>query len=161
MLIEQRVNKNDICWLEIAIAGKLKGLEFHVKADHRIEEFIKSISQDSMPLTEYGGWIAKPASCPIPQEVYSVNDNPNGDLYRFDAVGGSFLKTPRDLRVNLSFLKLVGISNPNGVEFITTTPISNGTVKTIAADILQATEKFVKDYILPVGFNLRLTSTEL
>jgi hypothetical protein len=54
---------------------------------------------------------------------------------------------------NISFLRLIGASEPNGREFVVEMPISTQEMYELADRLIKMTERFYLEYIRPVSLN--------
>lgn len=155
----EQIVKGGICWVELSIGRTSKGLEVWVKAVPEIEQFCKAQSDSKKDGVEVyaRGWISDK-----PLEAYRFKANLAEQGYSLIYVGGSLdVQTSEDGRVNLSFLRLVGISEPEGVKFTVAGPFSREYLDRIGQGIIQQLRTFVRDYIVPVQVNLRISSTEI
>lgn len=91
----------------------------------------------------------------IYKNSYGNFDNP---YYNLDKVGG-IIHPNGD--VNLSFLRIQGISKPNGIKFVVLGPIGRNDARNISTRILAYAKQFFTDYIAPFTINLRISSTEV
>jgi hypothetical protein len=147
------------------------GLVIHVKADPQLTSFIKSLSDDPtvVDIPSGGVWapmpndqgITKPlllVNTSIRQEVvdpYYTLTNPSERLIR------NSVRREVNKVVNLSFLRLYGIDNEEGVTFGLLGAYSLTYVKSALADITQQTKRFIQDYIAPIKLSLSITSKDL
>lgn len=154
------VNKGGECWLDLSIDRRSKGIELWVRADPRVEEFIKSLAEGETtedPIESFGkGWIAVDK----PLTVYRMNREIDTTSYALNHVCGT-MTTVRGAGPNIAFLRIVGVGSPEGIRFAVNGPISRDYIRSIKENILTATRQLFKDYVVPVHINLRVTSTEL
>lgn len=156
----QKVMKGGVCWFDLAIDRGPKGLEVYVKTDPRIEDFIKSLGSGKKDSVEVYGrsWFSLTSGVEL--EIHRLDQQLQVSTYSLDAVAESF-KTSRDNRVNLSFLRIVGIGDPQGIRFGIAGPFSKSYVRELMGDVVTETRSLIRDYIVPVHLNLRITSTEI
>ena len=150
------VVKSGVCWVELSLRRNHKGLTVWVKTVPEVEEFIRNSSHGNKDAMEmYGrGWVANDL------QVYRL-DKPMGAVsgnYNLTKVSEPMEGAPLGGGVNLSFLRFVGISNPLGVEFLIPEPFSQPYVTRISHQIVLECKHFVKDYIVPMEINLRISS---
>lgn len=159
ILEPQRVMKGGVCWLDITPSRCSKGLALHVKADPRIEDFIKSLGSGKKDTIDVYGrsWFSLTGE---DLEIHQIEHNVQAGTYTLDAVTESFRCT-RDGRVNLSLLRIVGIGDPQGIRFGLTGPFSKPYVKESLQSVIAETRNLILDYIAPIHLNLRITSTEV
>lgn len=155
----QRITKGGVCWFDLAISRGPRGLEVFAKTDSRIEDFIKTLGSGKKDTVEVYGrsWYGLG---PTDLEIHTIDRNIPNDRYTLEAVAEGW-KSNRDDRTNLSFLRIVGIGSPEGIRFGVAGPFSRSFVKTVMADVIAETRNLIRDYIVPVHINLRISSTEL
>lgn len=160
ILEPQRVVKGGVCWLDVVPNRCPKGLALYVKADPRIEDFVKSLGSGKTDTIDVYGrsWFSLTSGKDL--EIHQFERNIQSDRYTLDAVTEGF-RSQRDGRVNLSFLRIVGIGDPQGVKFGILGPFSKPHVKESLQNIIAETRSLILDYIAPIHLNLRITSTEL
>ena len=158
ILEPQRVMKGGVCWLDVTPSRCQKGLALHIKADPRIEDFIKSLGSGKKDTIDVYGrsWFGIEKEL----EIHQLERNVQSDRYTLDAVTEGF-RSRNDGKVNLSFLRIVGIGDPQGVKFGLTGPFSKPYVKESLQTINAETRSLILDYIAPIHLNFRITSTEL
>lgn len=159
-LVEKAVHKGGITWLEMSVGRTAGRLDIWLKALPEIEQFFKGLSGDRKELVEAFDreWFSFEKQ---PIHIYWLEKDPGGLATYTTIRPGSALISPRDGKFNLSFLRIAGISSPEGVRFGVNGPCSKPFVKDISDLILKETNKFLYDFIVPVQINLRITSTEV
>lgn len=160
---EVQVNKGDVCWFELSVGRNSKGLDIFVKADVKLEEFFKGQMGQSESVSIYGReWINSDPDKDL--ETYKISKSLTSAsmalTYTLTEVSTP-LESLRDGRINLSFLRLVGISNPGGIRFSIAGPYSKDYIKRISTSIGKEVREFVKEYVVPVHVNLRITSQDV
>lgn len=143
-----------------------KGLRVWFKTHPSIEDIMRSWAETvgGQPVigntNTYGRyWIG---ASPLPFYVVQEGRGSfpfSGGLYRLDSPGQPLLD--QNEVVNLSFLRLVGISENAGVEFTIAGVYSEPEAKRIQQLIGQASKRFYADYLLPVDLELTLSSQEV
>jgi hypothetical protein len=76
----------------------------------------------------------------------------------------SLRSTPVDSnakKTNLGFLRVAGISSPDGLKFGVYGPFSKDFIDNFGREIVRETRNFVQQYILPVRINLRIVTEKL
>jgi len=170
------MNSNDeVIWLELdiqrgPIQGALKnsiGLIIHATADPQIEQFMKLHSGGETVGVEMFGTSWLPVN-DQPLQVYKTPRNflTTSPRYSVNAVGREML--PAGTRdgidplgegpVNLSFLRLVGISSSAGVKFGLAGAFSKAYGKALHTSIAAEMDNLVNGYISPIRLNLRIVS---
>jgi hypothetical protein len=141
-----------------------RGLIVSVKADKAIEEFFAAWANSrTRPLTDYSrNWR------PIGDRELSVWNTPEvampADISLYSIGGGLVVEryeADRDRRtaiVNLSFLRLVGISD--GVEFTVAEVMDKDGVHRAFQGITKGLDTFYRQYLAPVKYTLELIAKE-
>lgn len=173
------VISSGVSWFSLSIRrgtlnGPLRsviGLILHVHADAAIEKFMQTFSDNQkIDVSAHGPlWVSLVPNTAI--EVYKFRKS-------FPAIGGhnSNLNYPglglllnespefdgpvpnNNMVANLGILRIVGISNPGGVQFGLAGPYSKLYVKNASTLIIQETKRFLEEYLVPININLRITS---
>jgi hypothetical protein len=157
------LNKGGICWLDGSLSRGKEGLEISIKTVPEIELFMKSLGSKEDAVEAYGkSWISLNGQpLMIHRMDKDIFDNEPGANRTYDISRiAEPMISPRDGRVNLSFLRIVGISNPDGVRFGIKGPISSRYISDLKGDILRETKNFLRDFIVPVQYNIRVSSQE-
>src|SRR5688572_17884672 len=154
----QQVVKGGVCWFEIGGERTRGGLKIYVKADPRVEDFVKTLGNGRKDSIEVYGrsWIPVAPSKVI--EVYQMEKNLMSDSYTLSAPAETF-KAPSCGRVNLSFLRIVGVSD--GLQFGMMGPYSKPYIRESFSDITREVRSLVRDYIAPIHINFRISSQEV
>jgi hypothetical protein len=143
------------------------GLIVKIHARRDIEDFASSLSQGRrMPVDAVGELWQNCNPDDVPLEYYDADTRlENNRLYRLDVIGGPLLIGNDDGRrgngeetVNLSFLRLVGISQESGVVVGFAGAYSNDYAKRANRLLMPALKQFLHDYIVPITFNLHVIS---
>jgi len=160
------VTKGGVCFLEYSISGGGSGLDIWAKAEPRVESFIKSLSPSGRvdPIESYAGgnrWIPKKGWGPL--MIHSMEMELEANTYYDLNAPGSTLSGvgARGTSINLSFLRIVGLSLPGGIGFSVAGPMSSKYVKDYAQQFKTAVGMFIREYIVPVHINIRISSQEL
>ena len=133
------------------------GLAIRVKAAPKIEEYIASLGDGTTTLVESlgRGW-RLPNGIETPLMVYNTVDIPRlslqtGELIRLDQAGLPLIGS-RDGQsmINLSFLRLVGISEGEGVTFCIRGVHSVEALSNMIDKLTHASKRFYFDFIKPV-----------
>lgn len=163
-------------WFEISISrgpitGALRntvGLLVHVHADSAIEEFFRTQSGGQTNVVELFGqtWVSVEKGQQV--EAYRCPKLPSNQFslgrYTIEQVSRPLLTSNRDdglsqfNMVNLSFLKLVGISKPEGVRFGVIGAYSIDYIANLNRQLTAEVKQFLLDYITPVNVNLKIVS---
>lgn len=154
-----QVNKGGVCWLEIGAGRGKLGVKLYVKTDPRVEDFIKSLGTGKKDGVEVYGRSWTPVSPNKALEIYQYSNGLQSESYTLDAPAETF-RAPRCGRVNLSFLRIVGIGEPEGVSFGIVGPYSRPFIREALRDVTKEVRSLVRDYIVPFDINIRISSQE-
>lgn len=170
--VTSSVTKGGVAWLEMSFDRGKKGLEIYAKADPRVEDFMQSLACGAPPepIENYGHeWymvknplLVYPLERGLPNSTYTIEKV--GEGFKHPAVsnnGERQLLIPASPKLNISFLRIVGIGQPGGVTWGLSGPVSKPYIRTIAGEIAAEVRNLVRDYIVPVHINLRISSQEL
>jgi hypothetical protein len=150
------------------LANKV-GLLLTIKANPLVESFFSSLSKNQTIDVDAYGDLWSNAGGKETLKVYNVDEPFNNKSYNLREVGMPLLNLgggrnglqlgDEDAGVlNLSFLKLVGISNPDGVTLGISGAYSKGYIQKIQNKLPEATQRFLHDYVVPITVNLHLVS---
>lgn len=154
------VVKGGVCWFEMSISRGARGMEVFVRAAPQIEQFMKDLGKgEKENVAMYGrDWVSLDATDLMVYAVTKTFTTPN--TYTIGRASEGF-ENVKDGKINLTFLRLVGIGEPAGVRFLITDPVSKQYMKRIAGSVIQEVKNFVRDFIVPVQINLRISSQEI
>lgn len=160
------VTKSGEEWLRLSMVPDKRGMRIDVRAHPLVEEFMQSLGGGKkIELTE------------MPRHLWTGVDDINSlGVYRMDTAlrnDGISMRTFRidtpgygiideDDIVNLSFLRFVGVSAPEGISFISTRdvyPVSYR--RQLRTKIGNAFRDFCRDYIKQVKITLIMTGQEI
>ena len=154
-----QVVKGGVTWLEISIGRTPKGMNIWVRSESMIEEFMKNLGDGHKDrLVDYRGWV--PFESDKNLSLWRLNKDVISTTYALNNIGESFPLSGNG-KVNLSFLRFVGISEPAGIKFLVPDPFSESYIRKLGPSIIQECKKFVAEYILPININLRISSHEV
>lgn len=152
------------------------GLRYTVKCHPDVEDFFRfnqGLTDPSIePVENYGReWFRPRGSCDeSPLMVYGLSDSLAGERgvgnlhYRLDRPGESILISRRDAHLtgiptktlNMSFLRLVGTSNPEGVSFVVHGVFGDDLVTEIENNITIACRELYRQYMMPLEVSVIL-----
>lgn len=145
------------------------GLTIICQAHQAIEELFQSWGTgEKQPIRAHGGYWKGLRGNEL--EVYQlakligVQKSAGGVYYTIDRPGQELYLQDRDYGqvVNLSFLRLVGVSTPSGVAFTVAGVHDTETYDSLCKVIPTAIERFYATYLMPVDVKLRIfTETTL
>lgn len=170
------VSKGGVCWAEFSLGRCPKGIDMTVRVLPQIEEFIKSLSGGkSEPSEAYGmEWFPIYPAGDI--MVYRTDKKTiDGETWTIDKIAQPLIHIPNpreelvpegargnhSKKVNLSFLRIVGIGTVDGVRFGIHGPFSKDFIKQYGTDVIREMKTFVQQYIVPVTINLRIVERDM
>lgn len=160
------------------IRGPLKndiGLRLRVQANSEVEDFMRSLSNKRVISADAiaPDWVSQDLTASKALDTYIIERNLSGKDYTMEAIGQQLLigggKQVRLAdgsiglsgdKINISFLKLVGISNEGGVEFGVSGIFSAEYVNKVRTAINPAIAQFLKDYLVPVSYTFSVFSRD-
>ena len=167
-------------WIDLTIKrGPIRGdnknrvgLILQVRARPDVEEYLRGLADGRRVLVEAMGdaWVnCTPNTGAL--EAYDLELNANSRLYTLSAVGAGLIideningqlrnriAQNNDERINLSFLRLVGIGNPDGISVGLLGAYSHDYVMKVKNILPQAVKQFLQDYLVPITVNLQIVS---
>jgi hypothetical protein len=150
------------------------GLVLRIKARPEVEQYMSALAKGNYsPVDAHGdGWYnCNPKGNPL--EVYDteVAIDAANKSYTLSAVSQALITTPedrqgrlniaaghRDAQINLSFLKLVGISSEEGVTVGLAGAYSADYVNKVRNLLGPTVRQFLQDYLVPITINLSIVS---
>lgn len=170
------MESNNSNWVDFTLTrGPIRGEErnkvgliLKIKARRDVEDFMRGLADGHRTLVEAVGdsWYNCNNSG-TPLEVYDAAVEARNKLYTMNGVGQPLLviQDPGRLRaanneeqVNLSFLKLVGISNSEGVSIGFVGAYSADYVSKVRNALPNVVTQFLRDYLVPITINLQIIS---
>ncbi len=167
-------------WVDLQIVrGPIRGVDrsrvgliYRIKARPDVEDFMRNLSSERKMLVEAisDAWVNANPSAGQALEYYDVDLN-NSRSYAINGIGAAPLiqeveqqrrlverQLPKEDLANISFLRLVGISNPDGVVVGFTGAYSSDYVQKLKIQLPAAIEQFLRDYLVPITINLHTVS---
>lgn len=157
----EQLNKGGICWFELSIGRGRRGLDFYVKTVPEVENFMKALGAGKKEQVDAYGrdWFSLEENGKL--EVYQMDrELPPSPTYTLTSIAEP-LRGAKSGKINLSFLRLVGISDPGGVKFGVAGPFSRSFAREISQTILAETRTLIRDYMVPINISLRISTQEL
>ena len=151
--------------LKVSKAGASYAIK--VKALPFIEEFMKSLGDGKSQHVEAWGkdWLSVPEPDGVvrPLMIYTMNDlsSAHSQGYTLDNPGHPIYSYHEDGLFNLSFLRIVGISDGDGVTFGMSTPANLTMMETLRDQVNKYVGQFFRDYIRPVHLQVVVSTREL
>lgn len=144
-----------------------RGLHLRVKVSADVEEFFKNYAKVAESSRDYGtSWLPPDEKGKAPQ-VWHFRAPIVGDgSYTLNNVGENLNLNNGNLKatasgrggmMNISFLRLVGASEGEGVSFVIDTIISKPEMDDLAQQITKACAQFYNDYIKPVSHEIKIS----
>lgn len=160
---EMDLSKGGLHYCRIGIDNGRDGLEITVKAIPALEEFIRSLGDGSVNQIElYGKAWFSPKTGPASRRV----DGPQLKAYKMSKIlAGNYdlagISKPLILEVgvpNISFLRLVGISEGLGVRFGEKKPYSKSEIISLKTKMAGAIMELIREYLVPVHIDLTISA---
>lgn len=164
------VKGGEVC-IDFGLERSSKGLTAIIKTHTRVEEFMRGLSSGG-ELIQVGSanryWL--PFKETEPLTAYSINTKLEGyggaaDAdYHLDRLGAPLIEVNPDYRkerINLSFLRLVGVSEGMGVTFSIRGVYSKDMVNKMLDSIGIGLRKFYIDFIRPMNVNVQISLQSL
>ncbi len=173
--------------ISLGLERSTKGLRVSVKAHPRVEEFFKTMSggevKDSQLTDRY--WRLsddhQPLMCyllpPLPFDGFTqgegdyvidkvgsplvVNNYPGGDGGAHPIAPGGGRYDIGNNKVNISFLRMVGISEPQGITFYVGGVYSKDAVIKLLEQIGAGLRRFYIDFIRPMNVSVQISTQSL
>jgi hypothetical protein len=150
---------------ESCILASLKrspaGLTITVKAHTNVEEFFANLEEKHTTDPRLASRTWSPVDGDELMVYYSGNAQKfgrlvgdDGNMFTLDTIGGQLIESSNVL--NLSFLRLVGISKDAGVSFSVRGVYSMDYMQNLRTRIGAAARRFYIDYVRPIDLNLNL-----
>lgn len=150
--------------IQLSFRRTTKGVSVSVKAHPLIEQYFidNSKGEQTVRVSEYGRvWISE---TPLSVHYMDISPTPSvsaGISYSFSAVGKNLIQVDgRTQTVNLSILRLVGISEGIGVKFEIRQVFSHEAIQSLAQSFIKATRQFYIDHIKPFDVTVSLVTQE-
>lgn len=170
MNVELVKGGDNICSLTLSrpvrLSRKGYGVTLSVKAHPLIEEFFRENSHNRYrPIDVWSNvWASTDDSVLNIYETGPELSGPlshGGTVFRFDRVGMPLaLTTEIPVSVNLSFLRIAGISQPTGVTFAIRGVMSTDAMREIRDHLLKGVSAFYSGHIRPIDFCVSVVTQE-
>ena len=161
--MEGEVKKSGENLLYFNLRRSFNGLTIKCKACPAVENMFRELSNDeALDLREYGtAWV--PVGHPIQIYNFTQHNTTRPVSYTLSDIHGPPLQSVRpglDL-VNLSFLRMVGISEGDGITFTLKGVFELEELKRIYDGIIEAAPKFYNDMLKPVDMHIMVSTQVL
>ena len=155
----------------IRVSRSFGGLSITVKTAPEVEEFFRglgdgqsttAVSTISRWWTPLGGLIPtnfRVYSIPEESTLLQPHDAPDGVRYRLDSPGGR-LQRPDSNVINMSFLRLVGISGEEGIRFSVAGVYRDPEIDRFLKCFQSACSDFYRSYLKPIDRSMILSIEE-
>jgi hypothetical protein len=163
--VNAEVNKGGERKVTVAFLRTAQGTFCTVRALSEIEDFFRSQANESIDVHEFGhGWVKKDQDLKVwltandPGEVLAP-----GFVYTITPVAASLVSTNRKGQkvVNLSLLRLVGISEPAGVTFKLSGAYTLPLLQEMSQNIVQAARQFYVDFFKPIYIEVGIVTSQM
>lgn len=159
--MESEINKGGINWGHVSVDRRSSGVEVWARLSPEVEELIKSSSEGGGTYTNgiesFGrNWVGIAPSKDL--KVYSLERSLDTATYTLGGICGP-LKDSKN-RVNLSFLTIVGIGQPNGVRLLMKGPAQAEQVIEFGRGVQKSINYFLREYLIPVHIGINIIVSE-
>lgn len=161
--VNAEVNKNGERKVTVAFLRTSAGITVTVRALKEIEEFFANQARESISVREFGNdWMVKEKELRV---WLLANDpgvvNNSGLAYGVDRVGKPLVYTTPAYAdvVNLSVLRLVGISEPAGVSFTLRGAYTLPHLQDLSQKVVRATRQFYIDFFQPIHIEVGIVGS--
>lgn len=150
------------------------GIRLFIKTHPSIEDLMQGWAQgEKVSIAEYGGRNWKPIDPKTKLMVWHIpNKKEPVNLGTFQSTisnpGGPLWRTPKEVgagtnvgEVNFSFIRLVGVGEPEGVSFDINGAHSLEYLKDLNSKFKDAGKRFFQDYLLPVDLSVSVITQSL
>jgi len=164
--VEAVIEKGAVKRIQIGLYRTFKGIQLSVKVSPEVEEFARTISDGQIVNVKMVGRHWRTAEDAKPLQFYNLAEEYSRTLvneplgYRLDAIGQP-LFDPESGAINLSFLRLVGISEGAGVTFTIRQVSSLDGLRQMRDALGKAGTKFYRDLIRPVDLPISISTQEI
>jgi hypothetical protein len=145
--------------MQITLHRSAIGLSVHVKTHPAIEDFMRSLGDGLVkPVEIYGkSWISMPGS-ERSLEIYNMDRSLPYDMYRLDIAGRPM---EQEGQLNMSFLRLAGTSEGNGVTFGVKGVYSLESLRNLRDKISASARQLYIEYLRPVDLTVTVSTQEM
>ena len=157
---EATLVKSGVTVVRASLRRSKSGLIVQTQADPSIEDLFREWGGGNYDYAsnEGRGWVSD-----TPLRVWELRQNPgvmehSSGSYSVGHAGGS-LVLPGGV-INLSFLRVVGVSTPPGITFEVRGVFTLDSIREIAKKITSASKSFYRDFVLPVDISVAITSNQ-
>ena len=158
------LNKGGETVVEVRFRRNVAGLLINARTVRAIEDFMQGLGDGSTVDVRTAGRLWVPTTS-TPLMAYSMSNGFPGEhnnIFRLDQLGRNiivasregepFLSSTNEPVANLSFLRLVGISEGAGVQFGVKGVYSLDTVVTMRDQVIEASRRLYIAYLKPIDF---------
>lgn len=168
MSIHAKLSESGETKIDILFSRSHAGLTIHVSARPEVEEFVQQLGAgETVDVRTVGRHWTPAGKDANPLLVYALTAETgilhNGMcLYRLDQPGWPIILSGEGVApvVNLSFLRLVGISGPNGVSFNLRGVYTLETLRATSDRVMQAAGQFYASYLKSAWLSAQVVAQE-
>lgn len=166
-LITENLVKSGENMVMISLLRSARGIKVSVKTHPSIEEFFKTQSNELVSVKELASQWSEVDKSPL--NVWHITNDPgvvrSGSIaYFINRPGSSLigkLDTPgQEEPINLSFLRLKGVSDVQGVQFEVKGAFSLAYLQKLAQKIVLSSRQFYVDYLKPIDITVSVNTQE-
>lgn len=157
------VKRGEEC-VRVSLRRSINGLRVTVKAHPSIEALLRAWGEDSAPSSINTGRHWTSATLLKVYQLYQATGRlgDGKELYRLDAAGMPLLiEDDYGESVNISFLRLVGVSEGAGITFELRGVFTLTIMENLQKKIMRACKRFYQDYLLPIDLTCVVSTQEV
>lgn len=163
--VNESVVKGGETMITLGIRRSSRGLLISTRIHPLFEEFFREQANEKLLVDEINRqWFHLKDQPPL--EIWHIIQDPgvvrgNAANYRINQPGSPLVTTdPNGKVINLSFLRLVGASEPNGVTFEVKGAFTLTYIRQLASDIGGAVKQFYTDNLKPIDVTITVNTQE-
>lgn len=167
-LVTENIIKGGESLIAIGIRRSSRGIVLTTRANPVIEAFFQAQSGDQIEVDEINrGWFPVGAEAESLKIWHIVHDpgvvRSPGGIYAINRPGQALIApgaTPQEKVINLSFLRLVGISSENGVKLEIRGAFTLKFIRDLAAQAGSTVKQFYIDCLKPIDIQVTVNTQE-
>ncbi len=160
--IEATVIKRGETCVQVTLHRDHKGLMVQVKAHKAVEDFMRTASNGEVQRVDAAGRGWRELAGEKPLEFYHfTKPATERDGFTLGNIGKPLVETDASLPVNLSFLRLRGISEGAGVRFTIPGVFGADIARATRDRIATAARRFYQDYLRPMDLTVTVSTQEI
>ena len=149
-MFEAGTTQNDA--IDITVRRHRDGIRLTIKTRPEVEEFFQRWSGGIIERPQHGRlWRSLPPEVPLNMWAMGMQNMGPSSSRPYSLIHGGLSFYADNNHPNISYLRLCGVSNPEGRDIIVETLIGRGEIATLAQRLSDACNQFYYEYIQPVN----------